>query len=82
VKFNKNIPEKTLDNHLSTELLKESAILVLSAIRQNSKITASEIALELDISTRAIQKQIANLKVLGIIVRIGSDKSGYLEIKV
>ena len=49
---------------------------------KNPKITASEIALELDISTRAIQKQIANLKVLGIIVRIGSDKSGYWEIKV
>lgn len=82
VNFNKSTPENTLENHLSTELLKESAILVLSAIRQNPKITASEIALELDISTRAIQKQIANLKVLGIIVRIGSDKSGYWEIKV
>ena len=34
VKSNKNTSENTIENNLSTDLLKESAILVLSAIRQ------------------------------------------------
>jgi ATP-dependent DNA helicase RecG len=46
-------------------------------MEQNPSITASEIALALNITSRAVQKRIANLKTAGIIERIGSDKSGY-----
>ena len=79
-KNNINISDKSVLLTKSTETLKESASRILLLIKNNPNITASEIALELNISSRAAQKQIANLKSLGIIERIGSDKSGYWKI--
>jgi len=80
-KNNINISDKSIRLNKSTETLKESASLILSIIKINPNITASEIALELNISSRAAQKQIANLKSLGIIERVGSKKTGYWTIK-
>ena len=79
-KNNINISDKSVRLNKSTETLKESASRILLLIKNNPNIIASEIALELNISSRAAQKQIANLKSLGIIERIGSDKSGYWTI--
>jgi len=71
------IPDKILPNNKVIESLKEGSIRVLSLIKHNPRITASEIALALNITSRAVQKRIANLKTAGVIERIGSDKSGY-----
>ena len=79
-KNNTNISDKSKPLNKSIESLKESASRILLLIKNNPNITASEIALELNILSRAAQKQIANLKSLGIIERIGSDKSGYWTI--
>ena len=59
--------------------LNESSEKLIHLIRNNPKTTAVEIALELNISSRAAQKHLANLKTLGIIKRIGSDKTGFWE---
>ena len=60
--------------------LNENSESIINMIRNNPKTTAMEIALELNISSRAAQKILANLKTLGIIKRIGSDKGGFWEI--
>jgi ATP-dependent DNA helicase RecG len=49
-------------------------------IKNNPRITIAELAKNLKISTRAIEKHIAQLKSSGLIERIGSDKAGYWEV--
>ena len=46
----------------------------------NSNITTTEIAEMLNISRRAVAKQIAKLKEQNIIKRIGADKGGHWEV--
>ena len=72
---------KILSSLNLSETLNESAMRVLLIIKRDPNITASEIAIELNISSRAAEKQIANLKKVGIIERIGSDKTGYWMVK-
>jgi len=45
-------------------------------IKNNARITIKELAGQLNLSTRAIEKNIAKLKTDGIIERIGADKGG------
>ncbi len=49
-------------------------------MKENSDITILSLAKKLDISTRAIEKQIAKLKQQGKNKRIGLDKGGYWEV--
>ena len=72
---------KNLNSSNLSETLNENAMHVLLIIKRDPNITASEISIELNISSRTVQKQIANLKKVGIIERIGSRKSGYWIIK-
>ena len=51
-------------------------------MRNNSSITIPEIAATLHMSTRNIEKHIANLQAQGIIRRIGGDFGGHWEIIV
>ena len=53
---------------------------VFYLIRQNNRITATEISERLNVSLSTAKRKIKELKEKGIIVRIGSDKSGYWEI--
>ncbi len=57
--------------------LNENSEKVINLIRTNPYYTASELAITLGISSRAIEKIIGNLKDIGLIDRIGSRKSGY-----
>ena len=43
-------------------------------------ISAAEIAMEIDMSARGVEKQIRKLRETGIIKRIGADFGGYWEI--
>ncbi|MHC1755806.1 MAG: HTH domain-containing protein [Methanosarcina sp.] len=43
-------------------------------------MSAQELAEILEISSRAVEKQIANLKYKGLLKRIGPDKGGYWEV--
>ena len=54
---------------------------ILNLIRENGFITTSELASELGLSTSAIEKHIRNLKLEGILKRIGPDKGGHWEIQ-
>lgn len=53
---------------------------ILRLISENNKISAKELAELVGISSRAIEKQIANLKEKGMLKRIGPDKGGHWEI--
>ena len=49
-------------------------------IDSNSKVTQEQIANEIQISKRAVQKNIKELVDKGIVKRFGSSRNGYWEI--
>ena len=58
----------------------KSSLKIIELISQNIHITIPELADQIGITTRAVDKQIANLKKEGIIERNGPDKGGYWKI--
>ena len=53
---------------------------ILDAIRNNSKVSAAEIAMKLGVSARAVEKRIRFLRESGVIRRVGPNKGGSWEI--
>jgi ATP-dependent DNA helicase RecG len=53
---------------------------ILALIEQDKNITIPQIAENLNITTRGVEKQIAALKKQGVLKREGSRKSGYWKI--
>ena len=51
-------------------------------IKQDPHITAAEIAMQLNMSSRGVEKQIRKLRELGKIKRTGGRFGGYLEIVI
>jgi ATP-dependent DNA helicase RecG len=80
--------EKTLDGsenssetkEKSSERKKKSSERILDLIKNKPTISAAEIAMEIGMSTRGVEKQIRKLRESGIIKRIGADFGGYWEI--
>lgn len=58
----------------------KSSEKIIEAIKENSAISAQEIAQLLGLSSRAIEKQLSNLKNKGVLKRIGPDKGGRWEV--
>lgn len=54
---------------------------IIAAIKDNSSISAQQIAQLLDITSRAVEKHLSNLKNNGVLKRVGPDKGGHWEIK-
>jgi len=54
---------------------------IIRYIAQNAHITAKELSIKLGISLRKAEQNLAKLKTLGKITRIGSDRGGYWEVK-
>ncbi|WP_422544856.1 HTH domain-containing protein [Methanosarcina sp.] len=55
----------------------KSSEKILQLISENKHISAQELAETLGISSHAVEKQIANLRVRGLLKRIGLDKGGH-----
>ena len=55
---------------------------IIDLIISDSSITAENMAYKIGISKRAIEKNIKNLRDMGILVHEGSDKAGYWRIIV
>ena len=72
------------DTEKSSEKTKKSSEKssekILQLIKANNQITIKELAEQLKISTRAIEKNISKLKTVNRIERIGSDKGGHWKI--
>lgn len=58
----------------------KSSEKILRLISENKYISAQELAEILGISSRAVEKQIANLKDKGLLKRVGPDKGGYWKV--
>ncbi len=50
------------------------------AIQENPNVSIAEIAGQIGMTTRAVEKQLKKLKDANFIRRVGSDKSGYWEV--
>lgn len=76
------VKTKRQDNKIPPDYkLNESSEKVINLIRNNSYITASELAISIGITSRAIEKIIGSLKESGLLERKGSRKGGYWVIK-
>lgn len=64
----------------SSERKKKSSERILDLIKSKPIISAAEIAMEIDMSARGVEKQIRKLREAGIIKRIGADFGGHWEI--
>lgn len=58
----------------------ESTWAVYDIIHQNPKSTVNDICEQLSIKERQVYKHISLLKSLGIITRVGSNKTGYWKV--
>jgi ATP-dependent DNA helicase RecG len=62
--------------------MEKSRVKIIEQVNANPKVTIPELAENIGISPKAIEKQISNLKKEGIIERIGSDKGGEWRVTV
>ena len=81
------IPYRWINNNFVTEsiniendTLSQNDRDVLNEIIKNPRISQLEISSNISLSPRTVQTSIKNLKVLGKIQRIGSNKTGYWEL--
>lgn len=63
--------------HVGTE---KSSEKILRIMAEQPTITTAILAKEIGISTRAVDKQIAKLKALGQLQRVGADRGGHWEV--
>jgi len=62
------------------EKVGDTELKIINLIKNNTKITYSELAKEVNIAEKNIYKNILKLKEKGIIRRVGPDKGGHWEI--
>ena len=60
----------------------QSAWDVLAIIQQNPKATVTDICAKKGLKERQVYKHISILKSLGVIVRVGSNKTGYWKVNI
>ena len=65
--YTENVPEKRL-------------ILIINIIKNNNKITISELSTKLSVNEKTIKRDLNKLKTSGIIKRIRPAKGGYWEV--
>lgn len=58
----------------------KSSEKIFAQIKQKPTISAAEIAMQIEMSSRGVEKQIRKLREKGVIKRIGADRGGYWEI--
>lgn len=74
----KEISSETVSK--SSERKRKSSERILDLIKNKPTISAAEIAMQIDMSSRGVEKQIKKLREAGIIKRNGADFGGYWEI--
>jgi len=70
--------KSSVKNSVKSSVKTEEVILHL--LSQNPKMTAKDLAETLEITLRAVEKQLANLKKDNKLERIGPDKGGYWKV--
>ena len=72
--------ESSERKEISSETSSKSSERILDLIKGRPTISAAEIAMEMDMSSRGVEKQIKKLREAGVIKRNGADFGGYWEI--
>ena len=62
------------------ETLTQNQRRILSLLRQNARLSARELALDVGISSRRVEQNIARLKALGLLQRFGPAKGGHWKV--
>ena len=62
------------ENGLSSEKPQDIIQAILNAIKKDAKVTAAEIAMQIGVSARAVEKRIRFLRESGVIRRVGPNK--------
>ena len=65
---------------IDTDDTEKSSEKIIKLIENDPNITTKKIAEIIEISSRGVEKQIANLKKEGKLKRIGPDKGGYWKV--
>ena len=72
--------EKSSEKKFGEKKGSEKNLTILSYIAGNNKISAKAIAEKMGITSRAVEKHIAQLKKEGLLIRVGAAKGGYWQI--
>jgi ATP-dependent DNA helicase RecG len=83
--FTVTVHRKELEDSVEPEISTQKSTLktsqkIIELMREDPAITIADLALHLDVTDRAIKKQIEKLKTQGQIRRIGPDKGGHWEV--
>lgn len=70
-KYAEKVPEKVPEKRL---------ILIINIIKNNNRITISELSTRLSVNEKTIKRDLYKLKTSGTIKRIGPDKGGHWEV--
>lgn len=84
IPFNVNATEEKVTEKVTERVTDKLNLVqrrIVEKIQTNPKITIPELMNELSLSDSGIRKNLTKLKELGIIKRIGSNKTGYWEIQ-
>ena len=65
-----------LNVHINEEL-SEGEQLIFNLIKNNDSISKSELAIRINKSEKSVQRLISSLIKKGLIIRVGSNKTGY-----
>lgn len=80
IRYTETIEKSSEESDNKFGINEKSSEQILKLIKQNKQITAQEMAQEIGISQRAVEKQIKKLKDMNKIRRVGSNKAGSWEI--
>ena len=78
------LPPEENDNKQNNQLeqLNSTQKKIVGLLKENSTLTAESLARQIGISSRSVEYNIQKIKEQGLIVRHGSHKDGYWEVKV
>ena len=69
------------ESSVKEELNGTTKQIIIKLIQQNSRVSAAMMAEKLSLSTRALEKNLKALREEGILIRHGSARGGYWEIR-
>ena len=83
VKYGENSAKSDVDSVMFIDgIINETQLNIVKMIEKDNRISAAKIAEELKMSVRAIEKNIKELRTMGILIRHGAARGGYWEIRI
>jgi len=68
-------------NKIPNKVPNKSEKIILSLLRKDGTLTMAQLSAKTKLSESGVKKILASLKAAGMIVRIGSNKTGYWDVK-